>query len=162
MSPLPSFPPSIFPSPLPFLLPIRQGKVTCRCMEVVWVPYVDIPGAGDGHAGGLLFQQRRGRECICVEPQTVLTSLMYVLHPGESLVSVRIIGSRNRGRAEVYYNGAWGTICDDDWDNSDATVFCRMLGFSRGRALVNMTPGEWVFSRELLSLSPSLWLRVTQ
>lgn len=63
-------------------------------------------------------------------------------HPGESPVSVRIAGSRNRGRAEIYYNGAWGTICDDDWDNSDATVFCRMLGFSSGTAVFNVGAGK--------------------
>uniref|UniRef100_A0A8D1FXT8 SRCR domain-containing protein n=1 Tax=Sus scrofa TaxID=9823 RepID=A0A8D1FXT8_PIG len=60
---------------------------------------------------------------------------------GESMLSVRIIGSRNRGRAEIFYSGVWGTICDDDWDNSDATVFCRMLGYSSGSAVYNVGGG---------------------
>ena len=65
---------------------------------------------------------------------------------------VRLVrgNSYNEGRVEVYYNNRWGTVCDDGWDNTDADVVCRQLGFgSSGTAIVSAGFGQG---------SGSIWL----
>lgn len=39
-------------------------------------------------------------------------------------------GSDLEGRLEVKYRGVWGTVCDDDFSNKEAQVFCNSIGFT--------------------------------
>ena len=57
---------------------------------------------------------------------------------------IRLANGTNEkeGRVEIYWNNQWSTVCDDLWDNNDATVICKQLGYSRGSAKVSAYFGE--------------------
>jgi len=45
--------------------------------------------------------------------------------------SIRLTGGRDEteGNVEVYHEGVWGGICDDEWDKDEAKVACKSLGY---------------------------------
>jgi len=61
----------------------------------------------------------------------ILAQLLMTLTLMISGQQIRLQGGNQEreGRLEVYYNGVWGTVCDDFFDNVDASVACFQLGF---------------------------------
>jgi len=68
----------------------------------------------------------------------MLRALLFHVGPPAGL-TVRLAGSRvpYEGRLEVYYNGIWGTVCDDYFDDTDARVACYSLGFGSANYYVD-------------------------
>ena len=65
--------------------------------------------------------------CVCVCERTTI-ELNSLCDSGQ----VRLVGGQveYEGRVEICRGGTWATICDPSWNNADAQVTCRQLGYS--------------------------------
>ncbi|XP_077145287.1 scavenger receptor cysteine-rich domain-containing protein DMBT1-like [Ranitomeya variabilis] len=78
---------------------------------------------------------------------TLLLSGVYTLPTQQSkdIFPVRLVGGWDScaGHVEIFYENAWGTVCDDGWDIKDAHVVCRQLNCGKAvEALHNSYFGQ--------------------
>ncbi|NXJ72864.1 SRCRM protein, partial [Rostratula benghalensis] len=155
---------------------VQEASVVCRQLqcgeaERAYNPPRAQRGTGPMGLRGVRCEGHEAKLSLCNTslPERALEAGiaedMGVVCWGEWSHQVRLAKGPGRcvGRVEIYYQGSWGTVCDDGWDLSDAAVICHQLGCGGAVEAVGSTGfGEgsaqiWLESVNCSGAEAALW-----
>ncbi|XP_042272879.1 uncharacterized protein LOC121900530 [Thunnus maccoyii] len=90
------------------------------------------------------------KNCVAIKMKENASLLLCILFVSLSAANdaddyIRLVGGQNptEGRVEIFHDGVWGTVCDDDWDMNEARLVCRQLRYEGAKeALVSFGSGK--------------------
>ncbi|XP_069122420.1 scavenger receptor cysteine-rich domain superfamily protein-like [Argopecten irradians] len=135
----------------------KDAIVVCRQLGYGYgVGVMDLPfGLGDNlfvmdsiHCSGaessFLECENRFRSPFTSSKRAVGVICSYTPFEREYRDTVRLTNGDSiyQGRVEILHSSYWGTVCHVDWDDRDAMVVCRELGYGEGIAVFKNTFGN--------------------